>query len=137
MEGTVCALFVTPQKKATPVKVDQVQLTAKGFAGDFHERFAGRRQILMLSHTVLKEFELPLGALSENMVVDGLDVMALEEGQRVSVGDAILEVTIPCEPCVQMERIRQGLKRALDGKRGMFASVLTPGTIRVGDAVKV
>ena len=63
--------------------------------------------------------------------------MTLASGQQVRVGDVILQVTVECEPCVQMERIRQGLRQDLEGKRGMFATVVTPGTIRVGNPVKL
>ncbi len=136
MDGTVRALFICPKRKAGPVALAQVRLGSGGFEGDFHARAADSRQILMLSNDVLSEFDLAPGSLSENMVVDGLDVMKLSPGQQLRIGDAILEVTIPCEPCVQMERIQHGLKRALAGKRGMFARVLTPGTIRIGDTVK-
>jgi MOSC domain-containing protein YiiM len=136
MKGTVRALFVAPEKKAAPVSLSEVRVAAEGFEGDFHTRTAAnRRQILMVSHAVLDEFQLSPGTLFENMTIEGIDVMGLAAGQRLQVGDTVLEVTVPCEPCVQMDRIRDGLKRSLEGKRGMFARVLSSGVIRVGDAV--
>ena len=137
MRGTVRALFVTPEKKGKPVEIGEVQAGRGGFDGDFHARVANRRQILMLSTAVLAEFRLAPGVLRENMVVEGIDVMTLAADQKLRVGDAILEVTGPCEPCIQMDRLRDGLRSALAGKRGMFVRVLTPGTIRVGDAVEM
>ena len=89
----------------------------------------------MISNTVLDEFELSPGSLSENMVVDGLDVMRFDNGQRLQIGQAVLEVLGPCDPCSQMDRIRNGLKQTLVGKRGRFAKVVTAGIIRVGDAI--
>ena len=136
MNATVRALFVCPEKKARPVAVTEVRVGLAGFEGDFHGRTANRRQILMLSNDVVCEFGLSPGMLHENMVIDGVDIMSLAPGQTLYIGDAVLEVTAPCEPCVQMERIRQGLRQALEGKRGMFARVSSPGTIRIGDAVK-
>jgi MOSC domain-containing protein YiiM len=135
MKGTVLALFVFPEKKASPLVLSEVRLSQSGLQGDFHSGNNNRRQVLMLSKNVLDEFELSPGTLFENLVVDGIDVMNLSPGQQLQIGDAILEVTVPCDPCVQMDRIRQGLRRALEGKRGMFARVLKPGIIRVGDAV--
>ena len=135
MQGTVRALFVTPEKKAKPVQLEQVRVSSGGFDGDFHATVSTRRQILMLSGSILNEFNLQPGSLYENMIVDGFDVMSLSFGQQLRVGDAVLEVTMPCEPCVQMDRVRNGLKSALDGKRGMFARVVTTGAIRVGDPV--
>jgi MOSC domain-containing protein YiiM len=135
MERTVRALFVCPEKKARPLAVAEVQVSSSGFQGDFHSRTANRRQILMLSSDVLRAFEVSPGTLFENIVIEGIDVMSLSPGQRLHIGDSVLEVTVPCEPCVQMERVRKGLKQALQGKRGMFAQVVTPGTIRIGDTV--
>ena len=136
MKGTVRALFVVPEKKAAPVPLPEVRAAAAGFEGDFHTRTpANRRQILMVSSEVLNEFTLSPGSLFENMVVDGIDVMALAAGSQLRVGETLLEVTIPCEPCIQMNRVRSGLKAGLEGKRGMFARVVTGGIIRIGDEV--
>ena len=136
MKGTVRALFVVPAKKAAPVPLQEVRAAAAGFEGDFHTRTrANRRQILMVSADVLTAFTLPPGSLFENMVVDGIDVMTLDAGCQLRVGETLLEVTIPCEPCIQMNRVRPGLKAGLEGKRGMFARVVTGGVIRIGDEV--
>jgi MOSC domain-containing protein YiiM len=89
----------------------------------------------MVSENVLREFQLQPGTLFENMVIEGLDVMAFNAGQRLKIADTVLEVTIPCDPCVQMDRIRRGLKQELIGRRGMFVKVIAGGTIRVGDSV--
>jgi len=137
MNATVRGLFVCPEKKGKVLSRDEVRLNPNGLEGDFHNSTTSRRQVLLLSAEVLNEFGLAPGSLRENVVVDGLDVMNLPEGQFLHAGTAVLEITVPCEPCTQMERIRKGLKQALGGKRGMFAKVVTPGTIRVGDAVRL
>ena len=86
---------------------------------------------------VLDELHVEPGAIYENVVVDGIDIMALEEGQRLRLGEALVDVTIPCEPCIQMDRVRPGLQNALDSRRGMFVKVVSPGIVRVGDPVEV
>ena len=137
MQPTVRTLFVYPQKKAPPLALTEVRAAESGLEGDWHAKSNGnRRQILVLSGDVLREFELAPGSLFENMTIDGIDVMQLKPGQQLHIGDVVLEVTLPCEPCIQMERIRQGLQRALNGKRGMFVRVIKPGTLRVDDAVR-
>jgi len=136
MEPTVAALFVTPVKRGKPTALTEVRLVATGFDGDFHAATADRRQILMISEDILREFALEAGSLFENMVIHGYDVMAFKPGQRLTVGNSILEVTVPCGPCNQMERIRKGLRRSLEGRRGMFARVIMTGSIRVGETVK-
>ena len=83
----------------------------------------------------MDEFGLEPGDLHENAVIDGIDVMTLREGQSLRLGSALVEVTIPCEPCIQMDRVRPGLKEQLKDRRGIFVKVLEPGIVRVGDTV--
>ncbi len=135
MNGTVRALFVKQEKGAKSVAKDSVQAGLQGFEGDHHAGNSKRRQILLMSGTVVDQLHLPPGSVYENVIVDGLDVMTLREGQRLRLGDALVVVTIPCEPCIQMERLRTGLQEALRNRRGMFVTVLEPGIVRVGDAV--
>ena len=136
-EGRVRALFVTPERKAKPVSLQSAVAAQGGFEGDYHSTKQTRRQILMVSGVVLDEFALQAGALFENVTIDGVDVMQLNEGQQLRLGDALVEVTVPCEPCIQMERVKQGLKEAVRDRRGMFVRVLLPGAVRVGDLVRV
>jgi MOSC domain-containing protein YiiM len=109
---------------------------ANGFEGDYHSEFARRRQILLMSMETLNALQLEPGAVFENAVVEGLDVMQLAPGQKIGLGSSIVEVTIPCEPCGRMNRIRPGLREAIRDCRGMFVKVITPGEVQVGDAVK-
>src|SRR5688500_16482131 len=99
MEGTGRALFVKPQKGVAPVSRTSVAAGRMGFGGDHHTGFSKRRQVLLVSGSVLDELQLEPGSIFENVVVDGFDVMSLAEGQRLRIGEAMFEVTIPCEPC--------------------------------------
>ena len=137
MTGTVRGLFVKPTKGAKPVSLESVVTGERGLEGDYHTRFASKRQILLMSSNILEELDLEPGEIFENVIVDGLDVMALSSGQRLRMGESLVEVTVPCEPCDQMDRIRYGLKEALRDKRGMFVKVVTGGAIRIGDPVEV
>ena len=137
MEATVRAIFVKREKRGRPVPLESVQAVAGGLDGDHHTGSSKRRQILLVSGNALDDLNLDPGAISENVVVDGIDVMALKEGQQLRLGDALVAVTIPCEPCFQMDRVRDGLRDALQNRRGMFVRVLVGGTVRVGDRVEV
>jgi MOSC domain-containing protein YiiM len=133
----VRGLFVKPGKGAKPVSLESVVTGEKGLEGDYHANFANKRQILLMSSHILEELELEPGKIFENVIVDGLDVMTLSRGQQLRMGGALVEVTIPCEPCDQMDRIRYGLKEALKDRRGMFVKVITSGAIRIGDPIEV
>jgi MOSC domain-containing protein YiiM len=134
--ATVRAILIKAKKGSQSVSLDAVQAVAGGFDGDHHTGSSKRRQILLVSGSVLDELNLEPGAIYENIVVDGMDVMGLQEGQELRLGDVLVAVTIPCEPCIQMDRVRYGLQKALEGRRGMFVRVIVPGTVRVGDRVE-
>jgi MOSC domain-containing protein YiiM len=135
IQGTICALFIAADK-SNHIEVPSVRVIANGFEGDYHSEFARRRQILLMSRETLNALQLKPGDVFENAVVEGFDVMQLAQGQKLSLGTAVVEVTIPCQPCVRMDRIRPGLREAIQSRRGMFVKVITPGEVQVGDAVK-
>ena len=136
MRGTVRTLLVKPRKGATSVSVQEVEARLGGFAGDYHTGSSRQRQILLMSGSILDALDLEPGAIYENVVVDGFDVMALQEGQQLQLGDAVVSVTFPCEPCIRMDRVRRGLQDALQNRRGMFVKVVSPGTVRLADSVE-
>lgn len=75
--------------------------------------------------------------LRRNLVVSGINLLALRNA-RVQVGDAVLEIVGPCAPCSRMEEeVGPGAYAAMRGHGGMTARVITTGTIRVGDVVRV
>ena len=137
MVGRVRALFIKREKGERSIPLDAVDAVSGGFAGDHHASPGKRRQILLMSGAVMDELQIAPGGIYENVVVDGIDVMALREGQQLRLGAALVSVTIPCEPCIQMERVRPGLREALKNRRGLFVKVVTPGLVRISDPVQV
>jgi MOSC domain-containing protein YiiM len=137
MRGTIRALFVKPEKGKASIPLLEVHADDSGLNGDHHNGTSRKRQILLISGNIVDQLGLPPGTVSENIVVDGIDVMALQEGQQLQLGGARVSVTMPCEPCIQMERVRKGLQDALESRRGMFVRVIIPGLVRVSDTVEL
>jgi len=77
------------------------------------------------------------GAVKENITTRSLNLRDMRAGQCLRVGEALLEVTLPCEPCRRMDEIRQGLQEELRGRRGMLCRVVEGGRIRQGDGIEV
>ncbi len=107
----------------------------EGFRGCLHGR--GGRQVLVTDMETLEEFGIPPGSGKENITTRGLAIAALQQGQRMRVGEAVLEVVKPCTSCHLMDAIRDGLKEAIRGRRGMICRVAEAGQIRRGDRIEI
>jgi MOSC domain-containing protein YiiM len=108
----------------------------KGFAQCAHGRRGSKRQILLIEQETLDELNIAPGAVKENIVTRGIVLRGMRHGQRLRVGGALLEVTLPCEPCKRMDDIRPGLQKLLRGRRGMLCRVVEGGLIRTGDTIE-
>jgi MOSC domain-containing protein YiiM len=106
-----------------------------GFEGCAHAH-PGRRQVLLVDRETLDALELSPGMIRENITTEGLNVNGLKEGESLRIGDVLLEVTMPCTPCGQMDDLRPGLRREIRGRRGMLCRVVKGGVIRRGDGIE-
>lgn len=108
----------------------------EGIAGD--ASFGRRnRQILLVDGDIIEEFNLDPGDLRENIIIEGLAVDTLPPETKLLIGNVSLSVTGPCTPCGQLDEFREGLRDALQGRRGALARALSDGQISVGDRVEV
>ena len=134
----VSNLFIAVEHRKPMKAVDQAKAVAnRGFEGCIHGRHGSKRQVLLVDTETLAKFGLEPGIVRENITTVGLDVADLKLGQRLAIGSAVLEVTIPCEPCHQMEEIRMGLQEALKDRRGVLCRVIEGGRISRGDEIEV
>jgi MOSC domain-containing protein YiiM len=106
-----------------------------GLAGCSHAGSGGKRQVLLVDKETLDAMELKPGIIRENITTSGLNVSGLALGERLRIGEALLEVSAVCTPCDQLERVRPGLRRELYRRRGMLCRVLEGGMVRAGDAI--
>jgi MOSC domain-containing protein YiiM len=83
----------------------------------------------------LRSMSLEPGIIRENITTEGLEVNALQTGQRLNVGAVELVVSAVCEPCELMDEIRPGVQEELVGRRGMLCRVVRGGTVRPGDEI--
>ncbi|MCI4362827.1 MAG: MOSC domain-containing protein [Thermoplasmata archaeon] len=134
---------------------EHIEVTERGVAGDFnryrHERHADdpTSAVLLLPLETLEELQgedwpVRPGDLGENITTRGISPAKLRPGVRLRVGTTDLEVTRPCDPCRNVfllpyagEKRGPEFLRALLGRRGWYAKVLKPGSIRRGDPIEV
>jgi MOSC domain-containing protein YiiM len=136
--GNVLHLFQAMAHGEPVREFDEVSAVEnRGFQDCIHGRTGSRRQVLLMDFETLEEFGISPGRVKENITTRGIGLSGLAEGQRLRAGEVLLEVTVPCMPCGLMDEIREGLKEALRGRRGVLCRVLQPGRIRRGDPIEV
>jgi MOSC domain-containing protein YiiM len=162
--GSVVAVCKKSEPGLPKLQVDSVELIENyGITGDYH---AGRfvrhrylaekdpnqpnvRQILLVDTSMLaalyeKDIHLKPGMLGENIIVDGVSVMALPIGTEVEIGETLLEMTEVRNPCYQLNEMHPDLLETVKSEHagirhnaGMLARILKGGWIRPGDLVTV
>jgi MOSC domain-containing protein YiiM len=89
------------------------------------------------------ERTLTNGNFGENLTTSGVDVNALRIGERWRVGTdgLVLEVSAPRIPCRTFQaflNLSHWMKTFIQaGKPGAYLRVISPGTVRTGDAIAV
>ena len=136
--GEVVHLFTCLVHRFPMEEVEEAEAIAdKGFRGCIHGRRGSKRQILLMDRETLEQFKIEPGAVKENITTRGIDFQTLAAGQTLRVGESLLEITGPCDPCPRMDEIRMGLQTGLRGQRGWLCRVVEPGIIRPGDPIEV
>jgi MOSC domain-containing protein YiiM len=136
--ATVSGVFTSPGRSSgVSTPHDRIRaLAGHGLEGCAHAN-PPRREVLLVSQQHLEALDLQPGQIRENLTIAGADVHEWPVGQRVQVGEALLELTMVCDPCQKMDALRPGLRAQLDGRRGMLARVVEGGEIAVGDEVSL
>jgi MOSC domain-containing protein YiiM len=135
--ANVVHLFRALQRRLPMEEVAEVRaLQDSGLEGCAHARTGSPRQVLLVDSETLELMELSPGIIRENITTRGINVNGLDEGQRLQVGAAQLEISMVCTPCDMLEKIRPGLRREIRGRRGMLCRVIAGGMIRQGDRIE-
>ena len=136
--ATVAGLFVSPGRGSgrSEARERVLAIESRGLEGCAHAN-PPRREVLLVSKEHLDALGVAPGAIRENVTVEGADVQAWPVGQRVRVGEALLEVTMVCDPCHRMDELRDGLRAQLHDRRGMLAHVVEGGEIALGDPIEL
>jgi MOSC domain-containing protein YiiM len=106
-------------------------------AGDWH------RQLSLLAQESIDKMQghglvLQPGDFAENITTQGLDLLTLPIGTRVQVGnDVTMEITQIGKECHLGCEIRKLVGDCVMPREGIFARVITSGTIQAGDIITI
>jgi MOSC domain-containing protein YiiM len=85
--------------------------------------------------------ELPPGTFGENLTISELESTGFQAGDRLGIGEVVLEVTAPRIPCGTLAaRMKDPLfarRFRLAERPGLYCRVIQPGQVRAGLAVTV
>ena len=91
-------------------------------------------------------YALAPGAMGENVLTQGLDLLGMPTGALFRIGEAVVEISGIRDPCKKIDALGKGLTkrlfdRAADGmlmrKAGIMGVVRQGGAIRPGDTIEV
>jgi MOSC domain-containing protein YiiM len=143
--GQIEWIGLRPEKRLPLQSVTEVAVEiGKGLAGDHYRGSSGNREVTLIQGEHLDGVAQILGKdnidpslTRRNLVVRGINLLSFAN-RRLQIGDVILEMTGPCEPCSRMEEnLGPGGYNAMRGHGGICTRVIQSGTIRVGDEIRL
>jgi MOSC domain-containing protein YiiM len=113
-----------------------------GLIGDAHADGCSHRQVSLLAKESIDKMralglEVKSGDFAENLTTEGIDLVSLPPGTRMSIGKGvILEVTQIGKECHAGCAIFREVGKCVMPKEGVFAKVIRGGAIRVEDPIE-
>jgi len=103
-----------------------------------------RRQLSLIEREQIAEHAAALGlqtiapgAVRSNIETEGIDLVSLV-GNELEIGEAVILLYSPRDPCGKMDAICQGLRELMmNNRQGVMAQVVRSGRISVGDKITV
>src|SRR6266478_117406 len=153
-DGRVASLHLHPLKAGDPLQSVEVieVIEARGILDE--PRYFGRlsrqtgqlskRQVTLIEREQIGQHagalglsSIPPGAVRSNIETLGINLVALI-GFEIEIGEAVLSLYAPRDPCSKMDAICQGLRELMtENRQGVLATVVRSGKIRVGDSIKL
>ena len=142
MLGRVLKLYIAPPKTSgVREQKSSLELNSGGIVGD---KFANKDLEKSVMIVGLKPYDmakssgidLPSSALGENILLS-FDPHELNIGDRLAVGETILEITQNCTLCKHLSKYSAKLPKLIVKHRGVYCKVVQGGIIEQNDAVEL
>ncbi len=113
-----------------------------GLVGDAHADCCTHRQVSLLAVESINKmrslgFDIGPGDFAENLTSEGIDLVSLPIGTRLSIGEeVVLEVTQIGKECHTGCAIYRQTGKCIMPKEGVFAKVIHGGLVKAGDQIR-
>jgi len=114
-----------------------------GLVGDAHADCCTHRQVSLLATESIDKmrrsgFDVGPGDFAENLTTEGIDLLSLPVGTRISIGgEIILEITQIGKDCHTGCAIYRQIGKCIMPKEGVFTKVIKGGLVNVGDTIRL
>lgn len=140
-QGRIVAVCTAPEKGMIKHDVGEGLLVEElGLEGDAHAGFM-HRQVSMIALEDIKTMmeklpELEPGSFAENLTTEGFDLSELKIGDRLAVGEALLEVTQIGKECHSLCEVFKKIGDCIMPRKGIFTRVIKGGKVKTGDIIR-
>lgn len=143
MTGNVVSVNISLKKGVRKKPVDKITIkSGYGIEGDAHASSKWHRQISLLAIESIQKMQkmgldVKPGDFAENITTEGISLLDLPVGTKMRVGEVELEVSQIGKECHARCNIYYQAGDCVMPKEGIFAKVITGGTIRKGDIITI
>lgn len=140
-QGRIVAVCTAPEKGMIKHDVGEGLLVEElGLEGDAHAGFM-HRQVSLIALEDIKTMmeklpELEPGSFAENLTTEGFDLSELKIGDRLAVGEALLEVTQIGKECHSLCEVFKKIGDCIMPRKGIFTRVIKGGKVKTGDIIR-
>ncbi len=126
--------------------VEKCSVTVDGLVGDGrdHEKHSTpERAVSLIDMEILTQletegYEVPPGAVGENLTVEELHVQNLDPGVRLAFsGGLLIELVESRRPCFVLDPLGKQLKTDIVGRCGYLAKVIVENDVSAGETITV
>jgi MOSC domain-containing protein YiiM len=153
--GKLESIYLRPARGTACVAANSaIAIAGRGLQGDraaatpSRNPLGSNRQITLIQAehiaviaTLMGKQHIDAALLRRNLVVSGINLLAAkslfkDQPMQLIIGNVVLEITGPCEPCSKMEAaLGKGAYNAMRGHGGVNAKVIIGGDLALGDVV--
>lgn len=140
--GKLISICISEKKGIGKRQINEIELVEGfGLKGDAHGG-NWHRQVSLLEKEKIEDFiarggNVKFGDFGENIVTEGIDLDTIKVGDKVQIGDAILEITQKGKKCHDKCHIYKMVGDCIMPKNGVFATVEKGAFVKVGEKIDV